>query len=202
MSPISARVDLLNKYLKVVLEPLPYAETWSHRRLQSPSIAVLCRDGVDLNEASNYALYCSYKGAILFALKKLATFSEAQWQIPTCLSSHAFYFRCTRPLSDTRVLSFVIRYCIYLTARFLFLFSFAPHPSKFIVISWATKITRTIRILTWPELHLFQPFICIDFQNGHQHIILEPMCHLYTATKEKTFWTIHSTKHLKNVYTS
>ena len=74
----SLEVDLLNKYLKVVLEPLSYAEAWSHRGLQSPSIAVLCRDGVHLNEAGNYALYRSYRGAILFTLKKLATFSEAQ----------------------------------------------------------------------------------------------------------------------------
>ena len=73
----SHKVDLLNKYLKVVLEPLPYAEAWSHRGLQSPSIAVLCRDGVHLNAAGNFALYRSYRGAILFALKKLATFSEA-----------------------------------------------------------------------------------------------------------------------------
>ena len=75
---VSHRVDLLNKYLKVVREPLPYAEAWNHRGLQSPSIAVLCQDGVHLNEAGNYALYRSYRGAILFALKKLATFSEAQ----------------------------------------------------------------------------------------------------------------------------
>ena len=74
----SHKVDLLNKYLKVVLKPLPYAEAWSHRGLQSPSIAVLCRDGIHLNAAGNYALYRSYRGAILFALKKLATFSEAQ----------------------------------------------------------------------------------------------------------------------------
>ena len=38
----SHKVDLRKKYLKVVLEPLPYAEAWSHRGLQSPSIAVLC----------------------------------------------------------------------------------------------------------------------------------------------------------------
>ena len=37
----SHKVDLLNKYLKVVLEPLPYTEAWSHRGLQSPSIAIL-----------------------------------------------------------------------------------------------------------------------------------------------------------------
>ena len=33
------------------------------RGLQSPSIAVLYRDGVHLNEAGNYALYRSYRGA-------------------------------------------------------------------------------------------------------------------------------------------
>ena len=74
----SHKVDLLNKYLKVVLEPLPYAAAWSHRGLQSPSIAVLYGDGVHLNAAGNHALYRSYRGAILFALKKLATFSGAQ----------------------------------------------------------------------------------------------------------------------------
>ena len=36
----SQKVDL-NKYLKVVLEPLPYTEAWSHRGLQSPSTAIL-----------------------------------------------------------------------------------------------------------------------------------------------------------------
>ena len=101
VSDFSHKVDLLNKYLKVVLEPLPYTEAWSHRGLQSPSIAILFWDGIHLNEVGDYALYRSYGGAILFALKKLATFSEAQWQIPTCLSSHAFYFHCNRPLSRT-----------------------------------------------------------------------------------------------------
>ena len=74
----SHKVDLVNKYLKVVLEPLPYTEAWSHRGLQSPSIAILFWDGIHLNEVGDHALYRSYGGAILFALKKLATFSEAQ----------------------------------------------------------------------------------------------------------------------------
>ena len=84
-TPISGRVDLLNKYLKMVLEPLPYAEAWSHRGLQSPSIAVLYRDGVHLNEAGNYALYRSYRGAILFALKKSATVTDSNLSIQSCI---------------------------------------------------------------------------------------------------------------------
>ena len=98
----SHKVDLLNKYVKVVLQPLLYTEAWSHKELQIPSIAILFWDAIHLNELGDYALYPSYGGAILFALKKLATFSEAQWQIPTCLSSHAFYFSCSCSLFAER----------------------------------------------------------------------------------------------------
>ena len=69
-------VQVLNNYLKVVLEPLSYAEFWNHKGLRRPSIPMLLRDGVHLNDRGNYALYRSYRGAILFALKKL--FSLAQ----------------------------------------------------------------------------------------------------------------------------
>ena len=64
----------------MIKEHLDFLQKTSRRKAPSfflPS-AVLCRDGVQLNKAGNYALYRSYRGAILFALKKLATFSEAQ----------------------------------------------------------------------------------------------------------------------------
>ena len=65
------KVDLLNNYLKVVLEPLSFADCWSHKGLREPSVPVLCRDGVHLNDSGHYALYRSYRGAILFALNQL-----------------------------------------------------------------------------------------------------------------------------------
>ena len=67
-----AKVDVLNQYLQVVLEPLVYADFWYHRGLRNPSIPVLCRDGVHLNDHGNYTLYRSYRGAILFALKQIS----------------------------------------------------------------------------------------------------------------------------------
>jgi hypothetical protein len=53
-----------NQYVKVVLEPLPYAFQWSHRRLND----FLLTDGVHLNPVGQYHLYRSYRGAILKAL--------------------------------------------------------------------------------------------------------------------------------------
>ena len=74
------RGGIVQGSLNLRLRAQPSANQAKRRRrgLQSPSIAVLCRDGIHLNAAGNYALYRSYRGAILFALKKLATFSEAQ----------------------------------------------------------------------------------------------------------------------------
>ena len=43
------RVDLLNRYLSVVLETLPFATFWCHKGLRKPSVPMLCRDGVHLN---------------------------------------------------------------------------------------------------------------------------------------------------------
>ena len=68
----NVKVDVLNQYLQVVLEPLVYADFWYHRGLRNPSIPVLCRDGVHLNDHGNYTLYRSYRGAILFALQQIS----------------------------------------------------------------------------------------------------------------------------------
>ena len=62
------RVALLNRYLSVVLETLPFAEFWRHKGLCKPNIPVLCKDGVHLNNKGQYALYRSYRGAILCAI--------------------------------------------------------------------------------------------------------------------------------------
>ena len=63
------RVALLNQYLSVVLETLPFAVFWRHKGLRQPTVRILCRDGVHLNAKGQYALYRSYRGAILSAIK-------------------------------------------------------------------------------------------------------------------------------------
>ena len=52
-----------------VLETLPFAVFWRHKGLRQPTVRILCRDGVHLNSKGQYALYRSYRGAILSAIK-------------------------------------------------------------------------------------------------------------------------------------
>ena len=77
------RVALLNQYLDVVLEAIPFAEFWRHKGLRKPNISVLSKDGVHLNNRGQYALYRSYRGAILYALKQHAAINGAAGQTGT-----------------------------------------------------------------------------------------------------------------------
>ena len=65
----NTRVALLNQYLSVVLETLPFAVFWRHKGLRQSTVRVFFRDGVHLNGKGQYALYRSYRGAILSAIK-------------------------------------------------------------------------------------------------------------------------------------
>lgn len=67
----NSSVEILNNYLEVVLEPLSFAEFWHHKGLRQPNVPILRRDGVHLNDHGNYALYHSYRGAILFAIQHI-----------------------------------------------------------------------------------------------------------------------------------
>ena len=63
------RVALLNQYLRLVVDAIPYAKFWPHRGLREPNVPILCQDGVHLNKQGQYALYRSYRVAILYARK-------------------------------------------------------------------------------------------------------------------------------------
>ena len=63
------RVALLNQYLSIVLETLPFAVFWRHKGLRQPTVRILCRDRVHLNAKGQYARYWSYRGTILSAIK-------------------------------------------------------------------------------------------------------------------------------------
>ena len=67
----NSSVNILNNYLEVVLDPVSFAEFWCHKGLREPNIPILNKDGIHLNERGIYALYRSYRGAILFALKRV-----------------------------------------------------------------------------------------------------------------------------------
>ena len=67
----NSSVDIFNNYLEVVLEPLSFAVFWHHKGLRQRTVPILKRDGVHLNDHGNYALYRSYRGAILFAIQHI-----------------------------------------------------------------------------------------------------------------------------------
>ena len=64
-------VILLNQYLKVVLEPIPYAMFWSHKGFWRAKTNFMARDGIHLNRLGQYKLYRSLRGAVLRCLQSL-----------------------------------------------------------------------------------------------------------------------------------
>ena len=64
-------VILLNRYLKVVLEPLPYAFFWAHKGFWRAKTNFMARDGVHLNRLGQYKFYRSLRGAVLRCLQSV-----------------------------------------------------------------------------------------------------------------------------------
>ena len=69
-------VDILTRYLRVVLEPIPYAFYWGHRGFWKARYNFLASDGVHLNSRGQYKLYRSLRGAILQSLRLLMSLSR------------------------------------------------------------------------------------------------------------------------------
>jgi lysophospholipase L1-like esterase len=71
--PVSfnAKVSLLARYMKTVLEPLSYTIYWSHRGFWRPRGPFLSFDGVHLNREGQHKFYRSVRGAVLRAVRQL-----------------------------------------------------------------------------------------------------------------------------------
>lgn len=67
----NSKVGLLTKYMKTVLEPIPYAFFWSHRGFWKTKGTYLLGDGVHLNGRGQHKLYRSLRGAVLKCLRLL-----------------------------------------------------------------------------------------------------------------------------------
>ena len=63
--------EILNNYVRFVLEPFPNAFCWTHKDFSSPLKDLYLEDGVHVNSCGQYFLYRSYRGAILKALSLL-----------------------------------------------------------------------------------------------------------------------------------
>ena len=59
------KVDILTRYLRVVLEPIPYAIYWGHRDFWRARNSFFFSDGTHLNSRGQYKLYRSLRGAVL-----------------------------------------------------------------------------------------------------------------------------------------
>ena len=62
------RAEILNNYVRVVLEPFPKAFCWTHKDFSSHLKDLYLEDGVHVNSCGQHFLYQSYRGAILKAL--------------------------------------------------------------------------------------------------------------------------------------
>ena len=70
------KAKLLTKYLRVVLEPIPYAIFWGHRGFWRPTQNFYARDGVHLNSFGQEKYHRSLRGAILRSLSLFSTISS------------------------------------------------------------------------------------------------------------------------------
>ena len=71
-APLFTRqVKLLTKYLKVVLEPIPYVLYRRHRGFWNCKSRFLSRDGVHVNHFGQYKSFRSLRGAVLQCLQSL-----------------------------------------------------------------------------------------------------------------------------------
>ena len=68
-SSFNKRVDLLTKYLKVVLEPIPNVFYWHHRGFWRCKSRFLARDGVHLNKMGHYKDFRSLRGPVLKCIR-------------------------------------------------------------------------------------------------------------------------------------
>ena len=64
-------IDILNRYLSVVLEPIPYVTFWRHKCVKDSKLKLYKRDQIHMNELGNFKLYKSFRGALIQALKAL-----------------------------------------------------------------------------------------------------------------------------------
>ena len=62
-------VDILTRYLQVVLEPIPYVIHWGHRGFWRACNSFFSADGIYLNSRGQYKLEHSLRGVVLKSLR-------------------------------------------------------------------------------------------------------------------------------------
>ena len=81
----SKNVDLLTRYLRVVLEPIPYAICWGHRGFWKTRHNFYAADGVHLNSKGQCKLYRSFRGVVLKSMRLLSSVDVQQRSVDVIL---------------------------------------------------------------------------------------------------------------------
>ena len=82
------QVNILTKYLKVVLEPFPYVLYWKHMAFWNCKSGFYHRDGIHLNILGQYKLYRSLRGAILGCWRALSAASRSALYLRSSVILH------------------------------------------------------------------------------------------------------------------
>lgn len=106
------KANTLSKYLRVVLEPIPYACYWKHRGFWNSKSRFLHSDGVHLNNLGHFKLYRSLRGAILGCWRAL---SEASLSASYCVSFYRRTLRFLNVLSAVSYPAFYLRSSVFLS---------------------------------------------------------------------------------------
>ena len=72
----NCKATLLTKYLRVVLEPVPYAIFWGQRGFWRPTLNFYTRDGVHLNSLGQEKYHHSLREAILRSMSLFSSISS------------------------------------------------------------------------------------------------------------------------------
>ena len=67
----AARADQLNSHLKAFSDDMPFVFFWRRKRLWSSTMSIFREDGCHFNDAGNYQLFRSVRGAIKAAARAL-----------------------------------------------------------------------------------------------------------------------------------
>ena len=70
-SDFNSKAEIFNNYLDVVLGQRPQVFCWQHKGFSDPCVCPYLPDGVHVNRFGQYALYRSYRGAAMKALRML-----------------------------------------------------------------------------------------------------------------------------------
>ena len=154
-SSFNKQVDLLTKYLKVVLEPIPYVFYWRYRGFWRCKSRFLARDDVHLNKLG-HKYFRSLRGADIYEFSQLVNSSDF---LPCICQFPNFDICCSLPsrlLCSLALCSLVVgkhfpnykQACYFVHARFKYRDYFCAF--GYVILCFCFNILSVQPLLTAP----------------------------------------------------